>query len=66
MWSQFIARCQSQDTTATAMLTNFIGLYLDDSLNDPDPIADDDLEKNLLDSQLQKLQSASAKVRDVY
>ncbi|MEH1934438.1 MAG: hypothetical protein V7L14_12110 [Nostoc sp.] len=38
MWSQFIARCKSKGTTATATLTEFIELYLDDSLNNLDAI----------------------------
>jgi hypothetical protein len=39
MWEQFIARCQSKGTTATATLTSFIELYLDDSLSYLDGIA---------------------------
>ncbi|MHC5724652.1 MAG: hypothetical protein ACYTXY_11000 [Nostoc sp.] len=47
MWSQFIARCNSKGTTATATLTEFIELYLDDSLNNLDAIGDNDLDKRL-------------------
>jgi len=47
MWSQFIARCKSKGTTATARLTEFIELYLDDSLNNLDAIGDNDLDKRL-------------------
>ncbi|ABA25325.1 hypothetical protein Ava_C0240 (plasmid) [Trichormus variabilis ATCC 29413] len=39
MWEQFIARCNSKGTTATATLTRFIELYLDGSLDDLDAIA---------------------------
>ncbi len=47
MWEQFITRCRSKGTTATATLTQFIELYLDDSLNDLDAIAGNDLDKRL-------------------
>jgi len=36
MWAEFIARCQEKDTTATAVLTRFIELYLDGDLDDLD------------------------------
>ncbi|WP_226889721.1 hypothetical protein [Nostoc sp. MG11] len=47
MWSQFIARCNSKDTTATAVLTQFIKRYLDGSLDDLDKIVSNDLDKRL-------------------
>jgi hypothetical protein len=47
MWEQFIARCNSKGTTATATLTQFIELYLDDSLDDLDAIGGNDLDKRL-------------------
>jgi hypothetical protein len=47
MWSQFIARCKDKGTTATATLTSFIELYLDDSQDDLDAIAGHDSNKNL-------------------
>ena len=34
LWVGFIRRCQEKDTTATALLTKFIKLYLDGSLDD--------------------------------
>ncbi|MCC5670791.1 hypothetical protein LC653_45345 [Nostoc sp. CHAB 5784] len=40
MWSQFIARCNSKGTTATATLTQFIELYLDDDRDNLDAIGD--------------------------
>lgn len=46
MWSQFIARCNSKGTTATATLTQFIELYLDD-LDNLDAIGGNDLDKRL-------------------
>ncbi|MBX9256243.1 hypothetical protein H1Q63_20305 [Desmonostoc muscorum CCALA 125] len=46
MWSQFIARCNSKGTTATAMLTQFIELYLDD-IDNLDGIGGDNLDKRL-------------------
>ncbi|MBW4689981.1 MAG: hypothetical protein KME40_34095 [Komarekiella atlantica HA4396-MV6] len=46
MWEQFIARCNSKDTTATATLTQFIKRYLDGT-NDFDAIGGNDLEKRL-------------------
>lgn len=36
LWAEFIRRCQEKDTTATALLTKFIKLYLDGSLDDLD------------------------------
>src|SRR5919202_6598310 len=36
MWEAFRHRCQEKGTTATAMLTRFISLYLDGSLDDLD------------------------------
>ncbi|MCF2151477.1 hypothetical protein IQ276_034715 [Desmonostoc muscorum LEGE 12446] len=53
MWEQFIARCNSKGTTATATLTRFIELYLDGSLDDLDAIAGN--EDKRLDSLEQKL-----------
>ena len=48
MWSQFIARCNSKGTTATATLTQFIELYLEeDSLDNLDGIGGDYLNKRL-------------------
>jgi hypothetical protein len=47
MWEQFIDRCQSKGTTATATLTRFIELYLDGSLDDLDAIVRNDLDKTL-------------------
>ncbi len=47
MWEQFIARCNSKDTTATAVLTQFIKRYLDGSLDDLDKIVSNDLDKRL-------------------
>ena len=46
MWSQFIARCNSKGTTATATLTQFIELYLDD-VDNLDAIGGDNLDKRL-------------------
>ncbi len=46
MWEQFIARCNSQGTTATAMLTQFIKRYLD-GINDLNAIGGNDLDKRL-------------------
>ncbi|WP_193200740.1 hypothetical protein [Nostoc sp. MG11] len=42
-----MTRCWEKDTTATARLTQFIELYLDDSLLDLDAIAGNDLDKRL-------------------
>ncbi len=36
LWGEFMRRCQEQGTTATATLTRFIKLYLDDSLDNLD------------------------------
>lgn len=47
MWEQFIARCNSKGTTATATLTQFIELYLDDDRDDLDAIGGNDLDKRL-------------------
>ncbi|MBD6621320.1 hypothetical protein FNW02_37975, partial [Komarekiella sp. 'clone 1'] len=47
MWEQFIARCNSEGTTATTTLTQFIKRYLDDSLDDLDTIGGKDLDKRL-------------------
>ena len=38
MWEEFRHRCQEKGTTATAMLTRFISLYLDGSLDDLDAL----------------------------
>ena len=46
MWSQFIARCNSKGTTATATLTQFIELYLDD-IDNLDAIGGNNLDKRL-------------------
>ncbi|MBG1270826.1 hypothetical protein F8S12_32925, partial [Nostoc sp. WHI] len=46
MWSQFIARCKKKGTTATATLTQFIELYLDD-LDNLDAIGGNVLDKRL-------------------
>lgn len=53
MWEQFIARCNSKGTTATATLTRFIELYLDGSLDDLDATAGN--QDKRLDSLEQKL-----------
>ena len=47
MWEQFIARCNLKGTTATATLTQFIELYLDDDRDDYDAIGGNDLDKRL-------------------
>ncbi|MBN3911502.1 MAG: hypothetical protein HWQ35_34725 [Nostoc sp. NMS1] len=47
MWEQFIARCNSKGTTATATLTQFIELYLDDDRDNLDGIGGNDLDKRL-------------------
>ena len=47
MWEQFIARCNSKGTTATATLIGFIELYLDDSQDKLDAIGGNDLDKRL-------------------
>ncbi|MFN6488089.1 MULTISPECIES: hypothetical protein [unclassified Nostoc] len=46
MWEQFIARCREKGTTATATLTQFIELYLDD-IDNLDAIGGDNLDKRL-------------------
>ena len=51
LWSEFRHRCQEQGTTATAILTHFIQLYLDGSL--------DDLDVNPLDKRFDKQVRAS-------
>jgi hypothetical protein len=47
MWSQFIARCNSKGTTATATLTQFIELYLDDDRDNLDTMGGLNLDKRL-------------------
>ena len=47
IWEQFIARCKSKGTTATATLLEFIELYLDDSQDQLDAIGGNDLDKRL-------------------
>ncbi|WP_099069272.1 hypothetical protein [Nostoc linckia] len=59
MWEQFIARCQSKGTTATATLTQFIELYLDD-LDNLDSIAGN--ENKRLDSLEQKVEEITAQM----
>jgi hypothetical protein len=51
LWSEFRHRCQEQGTTATAILTRFIQLYLDGSL--------DDLDVNPLDKRFDERVKAS-------
>ncbi|MHC5854761.1 hypothetical protein [Nostoc sp.] len=46
MWEQFIARCREKGTTATATLTQFIELYLDD-IDNLDAIGGLNLDKRL-------------------
>ncbi|MCC5620104.1 hypothetical protein [Nostoc sp. CHAB 5715] len=46
MWSQFIARCREKGTTATATLTQFIELYLDD-IDNLDTTGGNKLDKRL-------------------
>ena len=46
MWEQFIARCNSKGTTATATLTQFIEFYLDD-IDNLDTIGGLNLDKRL-------------------
>lgn len=60
MWEQFIARCNSKGTTATATLTQFIELYLDDSLDGLDAIAGN--EDKRLDSLEQKVEEITAQM----
>ncbi|MDZ8264300.1 hypothetical protein [Nostoc sp. ChiQUE01b] len=47
IWEQFIARCKSNGTTATATLIGFIELYLDDSQDKLDAIGGNDLDERL-------------------
>ncbi|MCC5633056.1 hypothetical protein LC613_36650 [Nostoc sphaeroides CHAB 2801] len=47
MWEQFIARCNSKGTTATATLLEFIDLYLGDSQDKVDAIGGNDLDERL-------------------
>jgi hypothetical protein len=47
MWSEFIARCNSKGTTATATLTEFIELYLDDDRDNLDTTGGLNLDKRL-------------------
>ncbi|MCC5664835.1 hypothetical protein LC653_13125 [Nostoc sp. CHAB 5784] len=47
MWEQFIARCNSKGTTATATLLEFIDLYLGDSQDKLDAIGGNDLDERL-------------------
>lgn len=47
IWEQFIARCKSKETTATATLLEFIELYLDDSQDKVDAIGGNNLDKRL-------------------
>ncbi|MBN3957786.1 hypothetical protein [Nostoc sp. NMS8] len=47
IWEQFIARCKSKETTATATLLEFIELYLDDSQDQLDAIGGNNLDKRL-------------------
>ncbi len=51
MWAEFIARCQEKGTTATSVLTEFIKLYLDGSL--------DELDVNTLDKRFDERVRAS-------
>ncbi|AUB43431.1 ABC-type putative transport system involved in gliding motility, auxiliary component (plasmid) [Nostoc flagelliforme CCNUN1] len=46
-WEQFIARCNSKGTTATATLIEFIELYLGDSQDKVDAIGGNDLDERL-------------------
>ena len=47
IWEQFIARCNSKGTTATATLLEFIELYLDDYQDQLDAIGGNNLDKRL-------------------
>ena len=47
MWEQFIARCNSKGTTATATLIEFIELYLGDSQDKADAIGGNNLDQRL-------------------
>lgn len=51
LWAGFIGRCQEKGTTATSVLTEFIKLYLDGSL--------DDLDVNTLDKRFDERVRAS-------
>jgi len=51
LWTGFILRCQEKGTTATSVLTQFIKLYLDGSL--------DDLDVNTLDKRFDERVRAS-------
>lgn len=51
MWAEFITRCQEKGTTATSVLTEFIKLYLDGSL--------DALDVNVLDKRFDERVRAS-------
>ncbi|HEY9801538.1 MAG TPA: hypothetical protein V6D25_14375 [Leptolyngbyaceae cyanobacterium] len=55
MWQQFIYRCQSKGTTATATLTRFIQLYLDGSLDNLDAVAHHHLDNNELDTKIRAI-----------
>jgi hypothetical protein len=46
-WEQFIARCNSKGTTATATLTQFIEFYLDDDRDHLDATGGNNLDKRL-------------------
>lgn len=41
LWIEFIHRCKEKGTTATATLTRFISLYLDNNLDNSDAYLDD-------------------------
>ncbi|MBD2565392.1 hypothetical protein H6G95_33435 [Nostoc linckia FACHB-391] len=47
IWEQFIARCKSKGTTATATLLEFIDLYLGDSQDKVDTTGGNDLDEHL-------------------
>ncbi|MBG1262663.1 hypothetical protein [Nostoc commune] len=47
IWEQFIARCKSKGTTATATLIEFIELYLDNSQDKLDAIGGNNLDERL-------------------
>jgi hypothetical protein len=47
IWEQFIARCKSKGTTATATLLEFIDLYLGDSQDKIDTTGGNDLDERL-------------------
>ncbi|MFN6538672.1 MAG: hypothetical protein RM021_020295 [Nostoc sp. EkiNYC01] len=47
IWEQFIARCKSKGTTATATLIEFIDLYLGDSQDKVDTTGGNDLDERL-------------------